>query len=303
METIVNLTNISKNYGKEKALATINLSISKGAIYGLVGQNGAGKSTILRLIAGQSAPSSGNIQLFGTLNSAAARRRIGSLIEQPAFFPNLSGYDNLEYYRIQRGIPEKERVADVIHDLGLSHYADKKFQHYSIGNQQRLGIALALLSNPDFLILDEPINGLDPFGIAEIRRLLLNLNQRKHLTILLSSHILPELEHLINQVGFLHQGKLIEELSMAELQAKCQGHIELKTTRPEETLAILEEKLNISHYQLLPDKTIHIFKAQKWIPIIIKALNDDQLQILSIAEKSQTLEDYFLEMIGGAQND
>lgn len=303
METVVNLKNISKIYRGEKALSSIDLSIKKGAIYGLVGQNGAGKSTILRLIAGQSHPSSGEIRLFDSSDLASARKQIGSLIEHPAFFPNLSGRDNLEYYRIQRGITNKDRVTEVIQDLNLTNYADKAFQYYSIGNQQRLGIALALLSSPDFLILDEPINGLDPFGIAEIRRLLLDLNQKKHMTILLSSHILPELEHLINQVGFLHQGTLIEELMMVELQEKCQGHIELKTNQPEETLALLEEKLNLTHYQLLPDKTIHIFKPQKWIPIIISALNNGDLQILSIAEKNQTLEDYFLEMIGGSKND
>lgn len=303
MKTVVTLKNVSKNYDQESALSAIHLSIKKGAIYGLVGQNGAGKSTILRLIAGQSRPSSGDIELFESHDLATSRKRIGSLIEHPSFFPNLSGRDNLEYYRIQRGIANQHRVSEVLNDLGLTHYANKEFQHYSIGNQQRLGIALALLSSPDFLILDEPINGLDPFGIAEIRRLLLELNQQKHMTILLSSHILPEMEHLINQVGFLHHGKLIEELSMAELQAKCQRHIELKTTQSEKALAILEEKLSITSYQLLPDKTILIFKPQKWIPMIISVLNDSGLQILSIAEKNQTLEDYFLELIGGNNHD
>lgn len=302
METIISLKQVSKKYRGEQALTATDFTLKKGGIYGLVGQNGAGKSTLLRLIAGQSEASSGDIRLFDTTDLTSARKRIGCLIEHPAFFPNLSGRENLNYYRIQRGITDKNRVAEVLHDLGLDSYADKNFQYYSVGNQQRLGIALALLSSPDLLILDEPINGLDPFGIAEIRGLLLELNQKKHVTILLSSHILPELEHLINQVGFLHQGRLIEELTMVELQKKCQGHIELNVNQPEKALALLEKTLNITNYQLLPDKSIQIFEKPKWIPLIIKTLNVDDIQILSIVEKSQNLEDYFINLIGGEKH-
>lgn len=292
---------LSKKYGEFTALTPTNLSLEKGCIYGLIGKNGAGKSTLLRLIAGQTPLTSGEIVLFGKTGSELeqARKRTGAIVEHPAFYPGLSGRKNLEYYRIQRGIVERNSVDRVLKELDLLEIADKKFKEYSLGNKQRLGLALALLGNPDFLILDEPINGLDPMGIIEIRNLLLELNQKRHISILISSHILSELETMITRVGFIDKGCLIEELEMKELQEKCQKYIEIIVDNSEKAVAILEEKLSLMQYEVLPDHMIHVYENKALIPEISKVLNQHEVAIHSLIERGMTLEDYFIQLIGG----
>ncbi len=299
--TVLETKQLSKQYGSVTALSPTNLSLEKGCIYGLIGKNGAGKSTLLKLITGQTPPTSGEVILFHKKGKELekARKRTGAIVEHPAFYPQLSGRKNLEYYRIQKGITEKSSVERVLKELDLLEIADKKFQDYSMGNKQRLGIALALLGNPDLLILDEPINGFDPMGIIEIRKLLLELNQKKHITILVSSHILSELETMITRVGFIDKGSLIEELEMTELQEKCQKYIEITVDNSEKAVAILEEKLALKHYEVLPDHMIHVYEDKKMIPQISKTLNQHEIAIHSLIERGMTLEDYFIQLIGG----
>lgn len=305
MQVAIKTKHLSKKYKDVTALSATDLTIEKGCIYGLVGRNGAGKTTLLKMLLGQATPTTGDISLFGKSGSELndARRRIGAIVEQPAFYPNLTGRQNLEYYRIQKGISEKENVERALKNMGLTEFADRKLKTYSLGNKQRLGLALSLLGNPDLLILDEPINGFDPQGIIEIRKLFLELNQKRHITILISSHILTELENLITKVGFIDKGRLIEEMEMAELRQKCQLYIEVKIDNSEKAIAVLEQKLGITDYEVLQDHVIHIHGSEDFIPKISKVFNDADIEVYSITEIGQSLEDYFIDLVGGVQHD
>ena len=305
MQTIIKTTQLSKKYKNVTALSSTNLTIEKGCIYGLVGKNGAGKTTLLKMLLGQTTPTTGELSLFGQSGSelANARRRIGAIVEHPAFYPYLTGRQNLEYYRIQKGITEKENVERALKNMGLTEFADRKFKTYSLGNKQRLGLALSLLGNPDLLILDEPINGFDPQGIIEIRKLLLELNQKRHITILLSSHILSELENMITRVGFIDTGRLIEEMDMTELRQKCQRYIEVKVDNSEKAVAVLEQKLDVTDYEVLEGHVIHIHGREDFIPKVSKVLNDADIKIYAVTEIGQSLEDYFIDLVGGMPHD
>jgi ABC-2 type transport system ATP-binding protein len=222
MSTILRTTNLTKQYGSQLAVNSVNMSIEKGDIYGLVGQNGAGKTTLIRLITGLAFANDGELELLGATDAAglrAARTHIGSIVEMPAFYPNLTAEQNLEYYRLQRGIPEKVCVQKALTLVGLANAGKKKFKNFSLGMKQRLGLALATLNNPDFIILDEPINGLDPTGIIEMREIIRNLNERG-ITILISSHILSELAQVATHYGFIHEGRLVRQISNAELRGE-----------------------------------------------------------------------------------
>ena len=305
MQAVIKTKQLSKKYKDFTALAPTNLTLEKGCIYGLVGKNGAGKTTLIKMLLGQTTPTTGEVALFGKTGAelAIARRRIGAIVEHPAFYPNLTGRQNLEYYRIQKGIPEKGTVDRVLKNMGLEELANRKFKAYSLGNKQRLGLALSLLGNPDLLILDEPINGFDPMGIIEIRKLLLELNQKRHITILISSHILSELENIITRVGFIDNGQMIEEMEIDELRKKCQRHIELKVDNSEKAVAVLEKELGIMKYEVLRDHVIQVHAGKDLIPKISKVLNDARVEVHSITEIEYSLEDYFIGLVGGAQHD
>ena len=305
MQTVIETKQLTKKYKNFMALTPTNLTLEKGCIYGLVGRNGAGKTTLLKMLLGQATPTSGEISLFGKTGSdlGQVRKRIGAIVERPAFYPNLTGKQNLEYYRIQKGIAEKENVDKVLREMNLTEFANKKFKHYSLGNKQRLGLALSLLGNPDLLILDEPINGFDPMGIIEIRKLLLELNQRRHITILISSHILSELENMITRVGFIDKGQLIEEMEMDELRKKCQRYIEMKVDKSEKAVAILEKELGLTEYEVSKGHVVQIHTSKDFIPKISKALNLSGIEVHSIVEIEHSLEDYFIGLVGGEQHD
>lgn len=220
---------LSRSYGKSAALDQASLTVRKGDIYGLVGRNGAGKTTLMRLVTGQSTPTAGAVELFGQSGRdlEKARGRTGAMIEIPSFAPFLTARENLEYYRIQRGIPGKNVVDEVLEQVDLRDTGKKKFKSFSLGMKQRLGLALALMNHPDFLILDEPINGLDPEGVAEFRQLLKQLNRDRQTTILISSHILTELSSVASCYGFLEKGRLLEEISAETLHEKCRTCLRL----------------------------------------------------------------------------
>ena len=298
---VIETQQLSKKYQQQIALQPTNLKIAKGEIYGLVGRNGAGKSTLLKLLTGQVAATEGEILLFGQGGKATEkeRRRLGAIVEQPAFYPNLSGRKNLEYYRRQRGNVDPAVVQAVLEKLQLVEIAERKFKEYSLGNKQRLGLALALMQEPDILILDEPINGLDPLGIIEFRQLLLELNRTKNMTIIISSHLLAELETMITKVGFIEQGELLAEKTKSELEKECQEYIEVVVNNAEKAAAILESVLGLSALEVLTEGKLHIFNGAEQLPAISKALNQHDIDVFKIESHQGSLEDYFTKLVGG----
>lgn len=305
-EVILATRNLTKKYNNIAAVSDINLEVKQGQIYGLVGKNGAGKTTLLRMITGQSYATEGGMVLFGASTEAdlcKERKRIGTIIETPSFYSYMSGKDNLEYYRIQRGIPGKQCVAEALEEVGLTEAANKKYKSYSLGMKQRLGLALALMNRPELLLLDEPINGLDPFGIVEIRNLLFKLNQEKNITILISSHILSELSNLVNYYGFIDKGKLIKQLSAEDLSKECNKYIELKVDNVERMTALLETKLNCHSYKLTPDYAIHIYEYLDQPKKISELAVTNGIGLLSLMVKEINLENYFIQLVGGESND
>ncbi|HIT07504.1 MAG TPA: ABC transporter ATP-binding protein [Candidatus Merdivicinus faecavium] len=293
---------LTKRY-RDLAVDHITLEIKPGQIFGLVGKNGAGKTTLIRMITGQTFPTSGDFTLFGQSGEAnlnKMRRRIGCMVETPSFFPYLSAQENLEFYRIQRGIPGRETVNTLLRQVGLADTGKKKFKNFSLGMKQRLGLALALLGNPDFLVLDEPINGLDPMGIVEFRDVLLQLNREHGTTILISSHILSELANLATDYAFVDSGRLLEQISAAEIRAKCRDCLEIAINNAPQAAAILENA-GITDFEVLPGSTIRLYSHIDDPQTISGLLVNGGVALLSINTHTSNLEDYFLNLMGGKQ--
>ena len=304
-EVIVKTHNITKKYGEQLSNDNINITINKGEIYGLIGRNGAGKTTLIRMITGLSHKTSGEIELFGKSSENElnqSRRMIGSLIESPAFYGNMTARENLEVSRLVRNIPGKECIDEVLKLVGLQDTGKKKFKDFSLGMKQRLGIANAMLGNPRLLILDEPINGLDPMGIVEIRELLKKINKEKDVTILISSHILGELSELATCYGIINSGKLVEEITVAELNEKCRQYIELIVDDASRSTALLEKELSITDYEVLENNKIKIFNNLDSVGLINSTLSKKGILIEKIGLKGENLEEYFMNKVGGANN-
>ena len=300
--TILKTTNLTKSFKGKKAVDGVSLTIEKGDVFGLIGQNGAGKTTFMRLLMSLSKEDSGEIALFGDTDKSkltANRTRIGSAIETPAFFGNLTASQNLEYYRIQRGIPEKKRVAEVLKIVNLNDTGKKKFKDFSLGMKQRLGLALAILGHPDFLVLDEPINGLDPTGIIEMRELILRLN-KEGISMLISSHILSELSQVANKYAIIHEGKLIQTLTAAQLDEACNKAVCIIVDNAEKAAVVLESNLGIQKYKCISDTEIRVYENLEDPSEISFQLNSAGVRVTSIQELSDSLEDYYLNIIGGA---
>lgn len=305
MDTILKTKNLTKKYHNQLAVNNVNMEIKQGDIYGLVGKNGAGKTTLLRMISGLTMPSSGEIDLFNETSSQGlnkSRMRTGAIIETPSFFPYLSARKNLEYYRIQRGIAEKDSVDYALKIVGLNDTGNKKFKNFSLGMKQRLGLALTIMSSPDMLILDEPINGLDPTGIVEFREILLKLNRERNTTILISSHILSELSQLATNYGFIHNGVFIEQLSSKELGDKCRKALAIKVNDTAKTAAIIERELGSSEYEILNDNEIKIYDLIDVPEKVSKALINNNIMLYSMNSEGVNLENYFIDLIGGGHN-
>lgn len=304
-DAILTMNHINKSYGNTQVLNNIDMEIPQGAIYGLVGSNGAGKSTLMRIISGQTQCSSGTFSLFGETvdnNHPKVRHRIGTLIENPGFIHHMTAAQNLEYFRIQFGVPGKERVDELLNLVGLSHAGKKKYKNFSMGMKQRLGLALALLHSPEFLILDEPINGLDPEGIRELRNLFLELNQKRNITLLISSHILSELENIATEYAFLSEGNLLEQISARELQKKCSAYIDLEVSNARQMCTVLEMELNIHDYQVHPQGHIHIFHAMGREEEITRTAILKDVSVKSISRHSDALETYYMRLVGGKKD-
>ena len=305
MKSVIRTHKLCKKYGEDFALSNINITVNQGDIYGLVGNNGAGKTTLLRILTGQGVASSGEFELFEKTSKEElnnARSRTGTIIESPSFYEKLTVEQNMEYYRIQRGIPGKDKIDKVLKEVNLSDAKKKKFKDLSLGMKQRLGLALAMMTEPELLLLDEPINGLDPSGIIEIRNLLLKLNEEKNITILISSHILSELSNVATCYGFLNKGHLVEELSAKELEEKCKTYLEIKVSNPKKMSALLEEELGYKNYKVLPEDRIQIFERIDKLEKISNLAVSNGIGLLAMEEKSLNLENYYMSLIGGVQH-
>ncbi|MBU5316586.1 ATP-binding cassette domain-containing protein [Clostridium bornimense] len=298
-EVILSMKDVTKIYNETKALDKVSIEINRGDIYGIIGNNGAGKTTIMRIISGQSFVSSGTMELFGSKDDDVRkqRKRLGCLIENPGFCYSMTAYENLEYFRIQFGIPGKENINKVLEEVGLRDCGKKKYKDFSLGMKQRLGIALAILNSPELLILDEPTNGLDPEGIIEIRNILINLNKKKNTTILISSHILSELSNIATKYGFLKNGKIIEEISMEDLQRKCESYIDITVDKVEAMCIVLEKELNYKNYKVYANNHIHLYQGIDDIKKICETAVLNNIGILEVVRKVKNLENYYMNMM------
>lgn len=304
-KVVLKTYNITKKYGEQLAVDNVNMTIKKGDIYGFIGQNGAGKTTLIRLITGLIHKSGGEIELLGAneeneLNKA--RTMVGSLIESPSLYTNMTARENLEVSRLVRNIPGKKCIDEVLELVGLKDVEKKKVKNFSLGMRQRLGIANALMGNPKLLILDEPINGLDPMGIVEIRELLKKINKEKDMTILISSHILSELSELATTYGIISNGKLIEEITANQLSEKCRQYIDLRVDDTARAVILLERELGISDYEVLEDSNIKVFSNLDNVGEVNSLLSRSGIIVESISVKGENLEEYFMNKVGGVLN-
>ncbi len=303
METVLKTNNVTKKFSKKTAVSAVNMNIKKGDIYGFIGRNGAGKTTLIKMLVGLSSPTSGTIELFENKNLNKERHRIGTVIEAPAFIPHLSAKQNMIIQWKLLGSKDKSIIEETLKLVGLDNVGKKKVKKFSLGMKQRLGIAMTLMGKPDFLILDEPTNGLDPEGIIEIRHMLKKLNQEKGITILISSHILSELSKLATRYGIINEGVLIEEFTEKELVKRCQSSLIVKVDNVSRACEILKNDLATDKFSVLNENTVEIFDFVNNPGDVTKALSKNDISVDSISTKSVDLEDYFMKVIGGSKND
>ena len=300
MEYILKTNNLKKYYRNFKALDGLKMNVPKGSIYGFIGRNGAGKTTLIRLVCGIQYPTDGELSLYGVNYTdkkiSQSRRRIGSVIETPALYTDMTAAENLkQQYRVL-GIPDFEQIPQLLKLVGLENTENKKARQFSLGMRQRLGIALALCGDPDFLVLDEPINGLDPEGIIEIRELIMKLNREKKITVLISSHYLDELSKLATHYGFISNGKMVREMSAEELESACRKCLHVTVTDTS-ALARVLDSMNIS-YQINDETHADIY-AKPTITQLALALNKENCEIISAEEHDESLESFYISLIGG----
>jgi ABC-2 type transport system ATP-binding protein len=301
-EYILQTFNFTKQYGNNTAVNSVNMKIKKGDIYGFIGRNGAGKTTMIKMITGLVTPTKGEIELFShksEKNINAGLPRIGSIIEHPALYPDFTAYENMELRGKLLGIPDKKVIDSILKTVELSDGGKKKVKNFSLGMRQRLGLALALLGNPDFLILDEPINGLDPEGIADMRKLLKRLNEEQGITILISSHILGELSKLATRYGVINNGTLVEEFTAKELELKCRKYLNLKVSDSSAASFVLEDVFKTTNYEVLQDNVIKVFDLLDMSGEICLELAKNKIKVYSIESKGDDLESYFMKLMGG----
>ncbi|MBP2110378.1 ATP-binding cassette domain-containing protein [Paenibacillus silagei] len=304
-EYVLQTNQLSKRFKGSVALDKVNVSIRKGSIYGFIGQNGAGKSTLMRIVAGLAFPSEGTIELFGTGTErelTEARKRMGLIIEGPSLFPHMTASENLEVNRLLRGIPGKDCISRMLELVGLQGTGRKKVKNFSLGMKQRLGLAIAMLSDSEFLILDEPTNGLDPMSVIEMRELLKRLNHERGLTILISSHVLSELHLLASHYGIIHHGKLLEQLTARELNDKCQQYVHIKADQPDRAAMVIQNELGTTDFEVMPDGAIKLYGYREQSGKVSTALFSAGLTIEQLMPMGEDLESYFMKRIGGAGN-
>ena len=297
-EIVLQTNNLTKKYKDFVALDNATITIHKGDIYGLIGRNGAGKTTLMKTITTLTNKTGGSFSLFDSEEELTeSKRRIGCLIESPAFFDNLTAYQNLKYYSIQKGIVDEKQIDKVLKTVDLYKERNKKFKKFSLGMKQRLGIAFAILDNPDFIILDEPINGLDPIGIKEIRDTLKRLNEEEKITILISSHILSELYLIANHFCFIDKGRIIKDISKEELDLECSKCIVIRTKDVKKATVVLEKELSTTNYKVIDNTEIRLYDYLENSAKVNKTLLSNDIEIMGIYESGISLEDYFDSLI------
>jgi len=301
-EFIIETKGLTKKYGEQYAVKNVDIHVRKNTIYGLLGRNGAGKTTIMKMMLGITKPTAGEVRIFGKdirKNEKEILPRIGNLIENPGFYPNLTGTENLKIFVELRGVPQKDAVEKALELVSLPYKDKKLYGEYSLGMKQRLGIALAILHDPELLILDEPINGLDPIGIAEMRKLLRQLCDERGKTIIISSHILSEIQLISDDIGIIDNGVLLEELSISDLRNKTRKSIGFLVSDTGKAATILENVFRIRNYDVRADEKIFIYDLTYDISSLIKAFVKNDIEIYDAHVYENTLEDYFKEVTGG----
>ena len=299
---VIRTKKLTKVYGDQVAVDSADIHVKAGRIYGLLGRNGAGKTTIMKMILGLTPVTSGKVEVFGRNIKGHEKRiypRIGAIIETPGFYPNLTGTENLEIFARLRGTASPDAVKKALEIVGLPYKDKKLFGKYSLGMKQRLGIAGAILHDPELLILDEPTNGLDPIGIAEMRTFIKNLSAEQGKTILISSHILSEIALLADDIGIIDRGVLLEESTMKELEKKNQKYIQLQVTDVPKAALILERKFGVTDYAVQDEQTLRLYETSLDMAAINKALITQDIAVVSSQTCNDTLEDYFKRITGG----
>lgn len=302
-ELLLQTRALTKQYGRHRAVDQVSMHIKKGAIYGFIGRNGAGKTTTLRMISGLASPTAGEIELFGCRGRdlSRIRSRVGCLIEGPGLYGSMSARDNLKMKCMLLGVYKRGYEEELLDIVGLGGVGKKPVKRYSLGMKQRLGIALALVGEPDLLVLDEPINGLDPQGIAEVRDTVLKLNRERNMTILISSHILEELSKIATDYGIIHNGTLLQELTNEELMEKCSERLEITLDDPERAVPVMD-RLGIKRYQVADREHIYIFERLEESAALNMAFAKAGIPVRGISVTNEELETYFLKLTGGGAN-
>lgn len=300
--TVIKLRDISKKRGQTEILNHLNMTVYQKDIYGFIGQNGAGKSTTMKIIMSLIKETQGQLELFDSLDNQINRSRIGAIIENPAFYPYMTAYENLKYYVQYKGIVEINSIEKVLKMVGLENVRKKKYKNYSLGMKQRLGLALALINNSDLLILDEPLNGLDPQGIVELREILSHLNKKYGITMLISSHILDELEMIATRYGFIHQGQMIEEITAEKLQEKLKKYISLDVENIGLASITLEQKLHTENFKVMDDHTIYLYDFVNESSLVATTLIQEGVILNKMNISNVSLENYYLSLIKGVES-
>ncbi|MCH5269765.1 MAG: ATP-binding cassette domain-containing protein [Lachnospiraceae bacterium] len=304
MDYVLTTNSLNKNYKNFQALNGLTMHVPKGAIYGFVGKNGAGKTTLIRLVCGLQTPTSGEYTLYGRKNTdkdiVKSRRRMGAVVETPAIYSDLTAEDNLKQQYLILGLPSFDGLNEILKLVGLENTGKKKARNFSLGMRQRLGIAVALVGDPDFLVLDEPANGLDPQGIVEIRELILKLNRKRQITVLISSHILDELSKLATHYGFIDNGRIIKEISAEELAKTCRKCVSVEVSSTK-VLAHVLDNMKID-YKILSERTADIY-AKINVSQLTQALAKENCEVISLREREDSLESYYISLVGGERHE
>ena len=303
MDYVLRTESLVKQYGRFNALCGLTMNVPKGSIYGFIGRNGAGKSTLIKSVCGLQEPTSGSYEIFGIGNRDRrifdSRSRLGAVAESPAIYMNMSASDNLRQQCTMLGLPDYGCVSDILELVGLLNTGTKKAGRFSLGMKQRLGIAVSLVGNPDFLILDEPINGLDPQGIVEMRELILRLNREHGITVLISSHILDELSRLATWYGFIDKGHMVKELSAQELENLCRKYIRIEISDANAFSKVMD-RLG-AEYRILDSTHADIY-SDFTVTELVTELSKENCTVLRMAESDETLESFYMNLIGGDRN-
>lgn len=305
MDYILQTNQVTKIIGGKKLVSNIDLHVKKGEIYGFLGLNGAGKTSMMKMITNLWKPTAGNIEIFRevlTPKSYEVLKKIGSIIEFPTFYEHMTGRENLRLHCKYMGYSKSGSIEKALDLLNITEAADKPVKSYSLGMKERLGIARAILCEPELLILDEPTNGLDPAGMKQIRELLRKLCAEQGITVMISSHILSEIESIADTVGIIHNGQMMKEISMCDIEEANQNYIELTVTNSQKAAAILAEKLGLANFKAVEDNKFRIYEQTAAPQAVAKALVLNDVDIVAIGKHMETLEDYFLKLTGEVEN-